>query len=172
MIVGVAETSGVVRSTDERLRQAEVQHFHCAIRSELDVRRLEIAMNNPTLVRRFERFSDLHGDRQRLVQWDAPLSESVGERGTLDQLEDQRLRAGRFLEPVDCGDIGVIQRRQNLGFPFEARKAIGIRGQKRGKNFDGHFAIQSRVACAIDLSHAARTDEVENLVDSEPNAGK
>ena len=101
-----------------------------------------------------------------------PVSESIGERRALDQLEDQRLCAGRFLEPVDCGDIGMVQRRQNLGFPFEASKAIGIRGQKRGRTLTRHFAIQSRVACAIDLSHAARTDEVENLVDSEPNAGE
>ena len=129
-------------------------------------------MNDPTLVRRFERFSDLHGDRQRLVQWEAPLSESVGERGAVDQLEDRAPVRRRFLEPVDRGDIGVVQQRQNLGFPFEARKAIGIRGQKRGKNFDGDVAIQSGVACAIDLSHAARTDEVDNLEDSEPNAGE
>jgi hypothetical protein len=37
--------------------------------SQLDVRRLEIAMDDALLVRRFERVGDLSCDRQRLVEW-------------------------------------------------------------------------------------------------------
>ena len=50
----------------DRLRQAEVEHLHRAVGADLDVRRLEIAMDDALLVRRFERLGDLLRDRQRL----------------------------------------------------------------------------------------------------------
>ena len=46
----------------QRLREAEVQHFHRAVGSQLDIRRLEIAVDDPLLVGRFERLRDLPRD--------------------------------------------------------------------------------------------------------------
>ena len=65
----------------KRLRKAEVQHLHRTVRADFDVRRLEIAMDDPLLVRRFERFSNLLRDRERLVERNRPVpirSASVG----------------------------------------------------------------------------------------------
>ncbi len=52
-------------------RQPEVQHLHRAVGFDLDIRGLEIAIDDPLLVRGLERLGDLFGDRQRLVEWDA-----------------------------------------------------------------------------------------------------
>ena len=41
-------------------------------------------MDHPRLVRGFERLGDLLGDRERLIQWDRPLGDPVGERRPLD----------------------------------------------------------------------------------------
>ena len=46
--------------------------------AHLDVRRLQIAMDDALLVRRFERLGDLLGDRQRLVEWDRAVRRSAG----------------------------------------------------------------------------------------------
>ena len=46
-----------------RLRQPEVEHLHRAVRRDLDVRRLQIAMDDALLVRGFERLGDLPRDR-------------------------------------------------------------------------------------------------------------
>ncbi len=43
----------------------------------------EIAMDDPLLVRGFERLGDLPRDRQRLVEWHATLSDAVGQRRAL-----------------------------------------------------------------------------------------
>ena len=51
-----------------RFREAEVQHLHRAVGPHLDVRGLEIAVDDPLLVRRFERLGDLLRDRQRFVE--------------------------------------------------------------------------------------------------------
>ena len=58
------------RSGLHRLREAEVQHLHRAVGSHLDVRGLQIAVDDPLLVRRFERLGDLPRDRQRFVERD------------------------------------------------------------------------------------------------------
>ena len=50
----------------QRLGETEVEHLHRAVGADLDVRRLEIAMDDALLVRRLERVGDLPRDRQRL----------------------------------------------------------------------------------------------------------
>ena len=50
-----------------RLRQPEVEHLHHAVRRDLDVRGLQVAVDDPFLVRGLERVGDLPRDRQRFV---------------------------------------------------------------------------------------------------------
>ena len=81
----------------QRLRQPEVEHLHRAVGAHLDVGRLEIAMDDALLVRRFERLGDLPRDRQRLVERNRPARDAVGERRPFDQLQDERRAT-----PVGC----------------------------------------------------------------------
>ena len=64
------------------LGEAEVEHLDRAVRRDLDVRRLEVAVDDALLVRRLERLGDLPRDRQRLVEQEsrrcAMRSASVG----------------------------------------------------------------------------------------------
>ena len=50
------------------LGQAEVQHLDGAVGANLDVCWLEIAVNDPALVRRLQRVGDLTRDRQHVIQ--------------------------------------------------------------------------------------------------------
>jgi len=74
----------------ERLGEAEVQHLDRAIRSHLDVRRLQIAVNDPGGVRGLERVGNLSRDRQGFVEWKGTTGDAIGERRPLDQLHDER----------------------------------------------------------------------------------
>ena len=60
----------------QRLREAEVQHLHRAIGAQLDVRGLQIAMDDALLVRGFERLRNLPGYRQGLVERNRALRPS------------------------------------------------------------------------------------------------
>jgi hypothetical protein len=66
----------------ECLGQPEVEHFHRAVWTYLDIGGLEIAMNDALLVRGLERLGDLACDRQCLVQREAGGSGRT--RPTLD----------------------------------------------------------------------------------------
>ena len=57
----------------------------------LDVRGLEIAVDDAVLVRRFERLRDLPRDRQRFVERNRSVRDAIGKRRSLDQFQHERL---------------------------------------------------------------------------------
>ena len=67
----------------ERLRETEIQHLDRAVGADLDVGRLQIAMDDALLVRGFERLGDLLRDRQRLVERNRALRDAIRERRRL-----------------------------------------------------------------------------------------
>ena len=112
-----------------RLGQPEVEHLHRAVRSHLDVCGFEIAMDDPLLMRRFERLCDLLRDRQRLVDRDRPARNALRQVLALDELHHQRTDTVGFFETVDVRDIGMIQRREGLRFARETVRAVPHRSR-------------------------------------------
>ena len=119
-----------------RLGQAEVEDLrpHVARRNaggirgglQDDVGRLQIAMDDPFLVRGLERLGDLTGDGERLGDRQRSSTQAIGQRRSLDQFEDQRRDAVRFFETVDRADVRVIERGEEPRFAREAGAALGI----------------------------------------------
>ena len=57
-------TTAAAGDSEFRARcQAEVEHLHGAVRADLDIGRLEVAMRDAEFVRGLERVGDLPGDR-------------------------------------------------------------------------------------------------------------
>ncbi len=52
------------RLADDRLGESEVEHFHHAVRSDLDIRRFQIPVDDASLMRGVERIRNLLGDLQ------------------------------------------------------------------------------------------------------------
>ena len=77
----------------------------------------------------------------------------------------------RFLEPVDCGDVSVIERRQELCFAAEPRQPLRVGYDCVWQDLERHVAAQPGIARAIDLPHAARTDERDGLVRAKDCSG-
>ena len=75
----------------QRLREAEVQHLHRAVGSQLHIRGLEIAVDDPLLVGGFERFGDLPRNRERFLDGNRSKCDAIGKRWSLDELEHERL---------------------------------------------------------------------------------
>ena len=91
-----------------RLGDAEVEHLDRAVGSDLDVRRLEIAMDDAPLVRGFERIGDLSRDRQiASSSGSAPCASRSASVGPFDELEHQSAHALEQLvvDAVDRADV-------------------------------------------------------------------
>ena len=154
-----------------RLREPEVEHLHRAVTADLDVGGLQIAMDDALLVRRFERLGDLSGDRQRLVDRDRAVGDPLGQIVALDQFHHEGVVARGFLDRIDGGDVGMIQRRERLRLALEPRQALEIGRERVGKDLDGDLATERRVRRSVHLPHAPFADRRSNFVDAEVCAG-
>ena len=74
----------------ENFRDAEVEHLDRAVRSNLDVGRFQIAMDDTLLMGRFECVGDLPGEPQGLFQRQRAGGKTILQRRPVDQLENQR----------------------------------------------------------------------------------
>ena len=133
----------------------------------------EIAVDDPLLVRGFERLGDLLGDRQRLERSGmAPRAIRSASVGALDQLHHERVDAVRFLEAVNVRDVRMVQRREDLRLALEAREALRIASRTTsGRTLIATSRFELRVARAIDLAHPAGAERAEDFVRAEASAG-
>ena len=173
--------------TSAALARPKSSTFTDARRRDLDVGRLEVAMDDPCGVRGLESVGDLPRDRERLVQRKtdplrlavAPVPDArsrpasarsvthavhqLGERGAIDQLHHDRL-GGAVLHAVDRGDVRVVERSQRLRLAREPASRSAIVANRLGQDLDRDVAIELRVARAIHLAHAAGPERPEDFV--------
>ena len=162
---GFSRTSDIGSRGIREFRQPEIEHLDDAVRRDLHVRRLQVAMDDALLVRRFERVDHLACNaKRRDKRKPGPL---LRERLAFDELEDQKSCGAGFLEAVDDRDIGVIQRRKDLGLALKARQSVWIGREQLGKHLDRDVAIQLRIARPVDLAHAAGAERRHDFVRAE-----
>ena len=92
-----------------QLRQAEVENLHRAIRCDLDVGGLQIAMDDSFLVRGLDGLRDLHRNGHGLVDGDRASRDPLGERLAFDELHHQKIPPAGFFHTMDRGNVGMIQ---------------------------------------------------------------
>ena len=63
----------------------------------------------------------------------------------LDQLHHEGVHAGGLLDPVDRGDVGMVQRRERLRLALEPRQAFGVRRERVRQDLDRH--LRARASC-------------------------
>src|SRR5262249_21922535 len=135
----------------------EVENFYCAVRLEFDVRRLEVAMDYPLLVRGVERVTDLARDRQRLLQRDGAGFDPLRQCRPIDQFHHQVVGA----DVVNLADVGVIEGGDGADFALEPVAEV-LRGE-----LDGYVAAHARIVGAVDFAHAAGAEWRQDFVRSQ-----
>src|SRR5436190_22640673 len=88
----------------------------------------------------------------------------LGEGFAVDQLENEKTLAGRFLESVNRGDVRMVQRREDLRLPLEAHEAIVVLCECLRENLERDAASELDVPGAVDLAHSACADRRDDLV--------
>ena len=83
----------------------------------------------------------------------------MGPADLLDESEHQPARVFRVNDSVYVSDIGVIERRQHLGFPLKAGHAFGIAEERRGQDFKSHVTLERSVARAVHLAPAVLAEQ-------------
>ena len=102
-------------------------------------------------------------DMQVVIRWGdpvvagAPAFDPGNLTAAADEVEHEGANIAVFLEVVNCGDIGMVQRREDLRFAPKALQAIPIGGELLRQKIQRDVAIQLGIRCAIDLSHSTVT---------------
>ena len=111
-------------------------------------------MDDALVVRLLERLGDLLRDLERLVDGDRAAREPLLEVFALDELEsEERLPVG-LLEPVDRGDVRVVEGGEKVRLALEAAQALGVLRHLRRQHLDRHVAVEVRVGGPVHLAHA------------------
>jgi hypothetical protein len=137
------------------LGQPEVEHFDASSLlafAEHDVAGLEVAMRDPFLVRCRGRVRDGNRDHQHSFDRQSGRRQCLGQRSPLHQLHRQEDRCSRIFDGVDGDDVRVIERGHGERLAREALAAIGVDRCDVGEHFECDLALQSRIACPIDLA--------------------
>ena len=147
-----------------RLRKTEVEHLHGAVVANLHVRRLQIAMDDPLLMCRFERFGNLLRDGEGFVNRQRPVCDPVCQRRALDQFHDQsRLHTVRLLQAVDRAMLGWFRAARTSASRWNLREALTVSGDRVREDFDRDLALQIGVGRAVDLAHSPDADAGRSL---------
>ena len=151
-----------------RLGQAEVDHLGdrlAVVALDQDVRGLEVAVDDPLLVRVLHRRADLAEQGQPLGEAQPVLVAVVGQRDALDQLHDEEGAAGVGGAGVeDLGDVGVVHQGQGLPLGLEPgqdgpRVHAGLDELQRHLALDGLGLLGE-----VDGAHAPLADLLAELV--------
>ena len=127
-------------------------------------------MDDAALVGLLERLGDLLRRGERVVERQRAALEPRRQVLSGDELQHQEQHALRLLEPVDGGDVRVIERREQLRLAAEAGEAIGIPGEHLGQELESDVAREPRVPRPPHLAHPAGADRGRELVGTEPGA--
>ena len=110
--------------------QAEVGHVRLAALVDQDVRRLQVAVEDPALMGVVHRLRDDRDQPGRGADVAAEVAEPLVEAGAGDQLHAEVMQAPALADLEDRDDVGVVELRDRLGLVLEP-ETLGSRWRTR-----------------------------------------
>src|SRR6201999_1651757 len=105
----------------QKLRDAEVQELHRAVRRDQDIRRLQVAVNDQVAVCIGNRVAHLEKQSEALLESGIDESAVVGDGASFDELHRHvGTPVIGYAAVVQPRNAGVLQPRQNLAFSLES----------------------------------------------------
>ena len=115
-------------------------------------------------MRRVERLADLHGEVHHLLGRQRPFLDQLLDRPPFEQLHHDERLAVVFAELVNGTDVRVLQRRRQAGLALESGQPLGRRDRLGAQQLDRDLAAKLEVLGAIDDSHAALAEGVQQAI--------
>ena len=109
-------------------------------------------------------FGKLPGDRPRLPDRQWTLRDGIAERAPLDELHGNPRQAVALADVVDGDDGRMVERRGGACFGFEAPAAGLVTDQPLGNHLERNGATEPRIEAAVDLTHSAFAQLVQDAV--------
>src|SRR5262249_48096234 len=134
-----------------------------------DIGRLQVAMDDPLLVRGFEGFGHLSGNRERVIGH-RPTRDLPVEALAVYEFEDEYLRAVGSLETVDLCNVWMIEGCYDERFAAEGRPALAVVRATGGRGLQRATAPELGGGGAIASPHPPPAESGDDLVDADARA--
>ena len=125
--------------------KAEVEDLRATVVGHHDVGGLQVAMDDPLVVRRGEGLGERAGDLEDALDGEPALRDEPIERRAVDKLHGEEVNAVSFLDREHGDDAGVVKGGESLRLTPETLQPLGIRGHLGGQDLQGHVAPELRV---------------------------
>ena len=135
-----------------------------ALRSDEDVRGLDIAVKNAGGVRGVQRVDELEGEADRNRLGHSARGNHAFERAALEVLHGDEGAAVYLADVVDRADARMVQCRGRFRLTMETIAGHRIVGDPIGEQLQGDEAVESAVLSLVDDAHAALAEDAEKLV--------
>ena len=144
--------------------QPEVHDLHLAAREDVDVGRLEVAVDDVVGVSERQPLADLQHHADLLVEGHRARGESVLQVDPVEQLHGHERLPCLEPELVHRDDVRVVEEGGGLRLPLEplAHHLVGVEAGRDALDRDG--AVQDRVVGAEHLAHGALAELADDLV--------
>ena len=128
------------------------------------IRRLDVAVDDPGGVRGLERVGDLDRERQQQIGLERAPGDAMLQRRPVEELHDEERAAVLLADVVDGADVGVIQRRRGPRLAAESGQRLGIVGEVGRQELQRDEALQPRVLGFVHDAHAAAAQLLDDAV--------
>src|SRR5436190_10839090 len=160
------ETAVAFQSASE----SKIRDMRLVLGIEKDIRRLEVAMQDAALMRVMNGARHLHDDRDAAanVLWTIGWTRKFPrERSAFHQFHGVEEAAIMFAYFINGNDMRMIEARARLSFAAKTAGRCFPRQVRSQYHFQRHHAIQAPLPRAINDSHAAARDFIQELVVAE-----
>ena len=165
-LLGDDSLGGFFRSQGSRrhLGQAEVEHLEAPLGIHHHVLGLEIPVGDALLVGAGQGVAQRDGQLQEIREGHSGRGDDGIQGAPLDQFHGQEMGLLEVFHREDGDDVRVIEGGNRLGFALEAPGALGVGGQRGGKDLERHVTIQLGIASPVHLPHSSRADLAQDRV--------
>src|SRR5262245_60877591 len=124
-------------------------------------------MNDAFFVCGFKCFADATGNGQCFRNRNRTAPDSLDKRLAFDELKHEKARVVDFCDIVDGGNVGMVQRSEQLRFALESAGTVEVARKFLRQDFDGDVTLQFVVFGTIDLTHTALAEQRRDFVRAE-----
>ena len=150
--------------TPGNLGQTKVQQLRLPIRSDEQVSRLDVAMDNSLAMRGRQPIRNPYRQFQQRLGLDELLPDPVLQRHTLKKLHRNEAEVIVGIDLINRADIRMVQRRSRPSLPPEPLQRQLILGHIRRQELQRHKPPQVDVLSLIDDAHPAAAQILDNAV--------
>src|SRR5450755_4674332 len=127
----------------------------CPALFDSDIRRLDVAVNDPFGVSGVQSIGNFNGQPQQNIELDRFSRDAMLQRHPVEKLHGDKRSAMLVVNLIYRADIGMVQCGSGLRLALKAAEGLWVLGDIVGQEFERYKAVEFNILGLVDHTHAA-----------------